>query len=275
MAYLRIANTFLSYKIYNYFILSKERPFIIKRNNLNKNYVAVVLSILILFFVDISNAQQNLILSTFAGSPLSKADQTGFYDLILIEAFQRSGLGIKIEHLPAERSLTNANNGLSDGDFVRVPGLDQIYPNLIIVPEKITDFEFVVFTRKPQIQINNWAACKIYNVGIVRGWKILEINLAGAHSLTKVKNQKLLFSMLAKNRADVVVYSRYEGYEMIHQMNLKDIRVLEPPLATKSMFLYLNKKHQKLVPEIAKNLYNMKNDGTLKTISEKTLGKYF
>lgn len=80
--------------------------------------------------------------------------------------------------------------------------------------------------------------------------------------------------MLAKKRADIVVYSRFEGYEMIRQLNLKTIRVIEPPLATRAMFLYLNKKHGLLVPKIAKHLKIMKQDGTFNQIIEKTLKPY-
>ena len=57
-------------------------------------------------------ADSSLVLSTFVGSPYSNQQKTGFYDLILQEAFSRIGRKIDIEHLPAERSITNANLGL-------------------------------------------------------------------------------------------------------------------------------------------------------------------
>lgn len=219
-------------------------------------------------------AEQTLFLTTFAGPPLSRADQTGFYDRILAEAFHRAGLTLQIAHLPAERSLTNANTGITDGDFVRISGLDRLYTNLLRVPEKIADFEFVAFTGNPTIQIGDWAGCKPYNVAIVRGWKILETNLADVSSLVKVKNQQLLFTLLAKHRVDIVIYSRFEGYEMTKQLGLHAVRALDPPLATREMFLYLNKKHRRLIPVIAKQLRIMKHDGTFDRIVEKTLNPY-
>jgi polar amino acid transport system substrate-binding protein len=235
----------------------------------------LVFPLYLFFFTGIVNAQPPLNLSTFAGPPLSTIDRRGFYDLVLTEAFNRSGISINISHLPAERSLTNADAGITDGDFVRINGLEQLYPNLIQIPEKIADFEFVAFTKKSEIQIKNWEDCKAYNVAIVKGWKILETNLAGSYSLKKIKNQKLLFTMLANNRTDIVVYSRFEGYEMIKQLNLKNILVIEPPLATREMFLYLNKKHHKIVSGIVENLRNMKQDGTFKRIADEVLNPYF
>jgi len=98
--------------------------------------------------------------------------------------------------------------------------------------------------------------------------------LIDVKSLKKVKNQKLLFSILGKHRTDMVVYSHFEGQEMIKKLGLQSIRVLEPPLATREMFLYLNKKHLLLVPEIAKQLRILKADGTYDHILKKTLGPY-
>ena len=61
---------------------------------------------------------------------------------------------------------------------------------------------------------------------------------------------------------------------MIERLGLQSIRVLEPPLATREMFLYLNKKHLPLIPALTKQLRSMKDDGTYDRIFEKTLGPY-
>ena len=79
---------------------------------------------------------------------------------------------------------------------------------------------------------------------------------------------------MGKQRADMAVYSRFEGQEMIDQLGLQSIRALEPPLATRAMFLYLNKKHLQLIPALTKQLQNMKDDDTYDRIFEKTLGPY-
>jgi polar amino acid transport system substrate-binding protein len=216
--------------------------------------------------------QQPVVLTTSMTSPLSKIDQSGFYDQILIEAFRRVGQPVQIMHLPTERSISNANLGITDGEFPRISGLDRLYPNLLKVPEKVDAFDFVAFTWRSDIQLEDWASCRPYDIAIVRGWKILESNLTDVKSLVTVRNQEVLFSFLAKHRTDIAVYSRFEGEEMIKGVGLQEIRALEPPLATRDMFLYLNKKHHRLIPEIAKQLRSMKNDGTYDRIRKKTLG---
>ena len=228
----------------------------------------------LLCLVDNSHAQQPLALTTSMTSPLSREDQTGFYDQVLIEAFRRVDQPIQITHLPTERSITNANLGITDGELPRISGLDSLYPNLIQVPEKIVDFEFVAFTWRTDNQLTDWNSCKPYNIAIVRGWKILETNLFDVKSLVRVKNQKLLFSLLEEHRVDIVVYSRFEGYEIIKKLGIESVWTLEPPLAIREMFLYLNKKHHFMIPTIAKQLRNMKHDGTYDRILNKTLGPY-
>lgn len=219
-------------------------------------------------------ASAPLVLGTFAGPPLSNESQTGFYDLVLGEAFRRIKQPLAIVNLPAERSLLNANNGITDGDFVRISGLERLYPDLIKVPEKIVDFEFVAFSRNVRMKTSSWASLKPYDVAIVRGWKILEENIVDTRSLVRTKDQLQLFRLLANERTDIVIYSRFEGYALLKDLGLKDVTALEPPLAVREMYLYLNRKHQALIPTLAKALREMKTDGTYRAIRLKTLGPY-
>lgn len=235
---------------------------------------SLVFFFLVLLLISSNTFAQSLTLSTFAGPPLSNSNQTGLYDLIIKEAFRREGINIKIIQLPAERSLKNANEGITDGDFVRIKGLETIYTNLLRLPEKITDFEFVGFSKNASITITDWESLKPYDIAIVRGWKILETNIIGCRSLVKTKNQDLLFTMLQKNRIDIVIYSRFEGYELIHKLGIDGVHALEPPLEVKEMYLYLNKKHRKIVQSLSNHLKTMKKDGSFNLIKSKVLTPY-
>lgn len=242
-------------------------------NRTNTMKPLILFICLLLGFVPNGFGEKTLSLNTFAGPPLSNERQTGFYDLIIREGFKRIGIKINISHLPAERSLKNANSGIDDGDFVRISGLSRIYPNLLQVPEKITDFEFVVFTKNKTVAVKNWQSLYPYNVAIVRGWKILEENLASA-VLFRVKNQNLLFNMLNKSRTDFVVYSKFEGLWIIKKKKYQEIRALSPPLAVREMFLYLHKKHKNLVHPLSETFKQMKRDGSFDEIAEKSLKPY-
>lgn len=217
------------------------------------------------------HAQQPLSLNTFAGPPLSTVSHNGYYDRILLEAFSRLKIPIIIGHLPAERSLQNADRGIDDGDFVRIAGLERRYRNLVMVPEQLDDFEFVAFSTTVNLTDSSWAALAPYHVGIVRGWKILEENLAGVKKLTSAKNQEQLFTLLKNGRVDVVIYARHEGYGLVKQLGIANCRVQNSPLAVRPMYLYLNKKHAGLVAPLAAVLKKMKEEDVFVNIGRQTL----
>ena len=181
---------------------------------------------------------------------------------------------MKIVQLPSERALVNADEGIDDGNFARVEGLDKQYPNLIQVPEEITRFEFVAFSRGMKFKTEKWDSLKPYNVGIITGWKILEANITGTKSLTKVADEKMLFSLLKQDRADIVVYDRRQGRVVLKKLKMDYINILEPPLAVKSMYPYLNKKHKDLVPKLTETLRAMKKDGTYQKIVDEVLREF-
>lgn len=213
-----------------------------------------------------SAAQQAIVLNTANESPNSTKDFKGINDLILKEAFKRIGYDLKIIHLPSERALINANDGVEDGNFARVAGLSSLYPNLIQVPEEITNFEFVVFSKKSGIVIKDWKNLKPFHVGIVTGWKILETNITGAKSLTKVKDGSILFKLLREDRLEIIVYDKRQGLVLLKELAMKDIYIIEPPLAVKGMFVYLHQRHKELAPKLAAAIRGMKKDGTYQKI---------
>lgn len=234
------------------------------------------ISILIVFMISLllvtaARAQTSLVINSDDGPPYATDNFTGICDKIMIEAFRRIGVPLKIVRLPSERALLNADEGIDDGNYSRVEGLEKQYTNLIRVPEEITRFEFVAFSRNKGINLSGWNSLKPYNVGLVTGWKILEYNITDVKSLVMVKNGEMLFNLLKHDRADIVVYDRRQGMVLLQKLNADDIAILEPPLAVRSMYPYLNKKHKELVPLLAKTLREMKKDGTYKKIVDAVL----
>lgn len=230
--------------------------------------------VVLVFFPAYAIAGQIIHIATADGPPLSKPDNTGMHDLIMQEAFSRIGYDLQIVHLPAERAMINANEGIEDGVYVRIAGLEKLYPNLHRVSEKITDYEFVAFTKKIDAATTDWTALRPYDVGIIRGWKILEMNIRDTKSLTKVNTPVLLFTLLQNDRVDLVVYNRLDGYGVMRDLGLEGITTLEPPLAVRAMFLYLHDSRRHLAPKLAAALQEMKQDGTYAAIANQVLSDY-
>lgn len=206
--------------------------------------------------------QQTLVINAPTDSPLTNEARTGFLDVLAKEALRRIGVGLEIIKLPAERALINANAGIDDGVLNRIAGLEKVYPNLVRVPEKNMDMDFVAFTKRVEVQTDGWRTLKPFSIGIIKGWKILENNIPGAATVTLAEDAEQLFRLLEKDRVDLVLYSRWMGLARIKRHNLSGVRVLTPPLVTKEMFMYLHKKHKPLVPKIAAALRAIKAEGT-------------
>lgn len=194
-------------------------------------------------------------------APLTTQAGDGFLDTIVGEAFRRAGLRLKLVRLPAERGLINANAGIEDGDLSRIAGLENIYPNLVRVPEKTLDMHFVAFARAANPLQASWEALETLAVGHIKGWKIFEQNLRPATHITTTDNAVQLFTILEKNRIDVALYDRWQGYALAKRMQIDGIHVAEPPLAVREMFIYLHRRHAAKVPAIAAALRAIKAEG--------------
>lgn len=205
--------------------------------------------------------QHTLILNDTNEPPFTSAERTGFLDIILSEIFHRTGLHLKLVKVPAERALMNANAGIEDGDLSRIAGLEKDYPNLVRVPEKLIDWTFVAFTRYDKPAQANWDTLEPLTVGHIKGWKIFEKNLRPATLITTADNPSQLFAMLGKDRVDVALYERWMGSALVKQMNMGDVRIVEPPLAVREMFIYLHRRHADKIPAIVAALRAIKREG--------------
>lgn len=214
-----------------------------------------------------------LVLNDTNEPPYTTPERTGFLDVIAGEAFRRIGFELRLVKLPPERGLINANAGIEDGDMARIAGLEKQYPNLMRVPEKLVDWEFSAFSKDTSIP-SSWKAIRQRSVGHIKGWKIYEQNLAGAEHVTTADDPGQLFRLLDLNRIEVALYERSLGAALAKQQGLKTVLPLAPPLATREMFIYLNKRHTELVPRLADALRAMKRDGFYQRMYNEKLKPY-
>ena len=213
---------------------------------------------------------------TAAGSTaITNDEQTGFADLVVGEAFKRIGYQLETIHLPAERALINANRGIDDGDLIRIAGLQKKYPNLVQVPEAVMVIDMVLFSKNfPTFQVNGWESVASHSLAIISGWKIMEKNFArlgGKVKIIKTDTAEQSFTLLAKDRVDFMAYSNWSGLGYLKAHNITDITLLKPPLASPKFYVYLHKKHNKIVPQLAEALRQIKADGSFERIFNKRL----
>lgn len=225
-------------------------------------------------FMQVVESAPVILLNTTGQSPLNTDNQKGFMDEVAAEAFRRINVKLQTVHLPAERGLKYSNRGIIDGELVRVKGIDKRYTNLIRVPEKIMDWEFVTFSYKPVSLANGWKDLSGKSVAHINGWKILEKNIPANSEVIRVSNVDYLFNLLRRNRTDYAIYEKWGGKYLLSMMSMNDVILGQPPLAVKEVFIYLHKKHKALVPQLTKALVSMKKDGSYKKLVNKHLKSF-
>lgn len=212
-----------------------------------------------------------LVLNDTNEAPYTTPAGDGFLDVVAGEAFRRAGLHLRLVKLPAERALINADKGIEDGDLTRIAGLEKVYPNLIRVPEKLLDWNFAAFTRQSNLGAATWADLEPLSIGHIKGWKIYERSLLPGTHITTADDPEQLFAMLDKNRIDVALYERWMGDALVKNMNLRSIRIMEPSLAVREMYIYLNRRHANKVAAIAAALRAIKTEGLYRKICREKL----
>ena len=69
-----------------------------------------------------------------------------------------------------------------------------------------------------------------------------------------------------EGRVDVVLYTRADGILLARELGLYSVAPLSPSLRDVDLYLYLNRKHEPLVPRLAQALREMKADGSYNRI---------
>lgn len=230
--------------------------------------VFLALSLLALAF---SAHGEPLRLNSGVGAPYFKENKQGFLDLLVPAVFHRIGVDAEaLRYAGAERAMINANSGIDDGVAMRIKGLESAYPNLIRVEEKVIDNEFIAYSTRLRVATTSFAVLKDYQVGFINGWKVFESGLPPGTPVTKVQDAAQLFTLLANDRVDVILFERWQGNQILQERGIK-AQMLRPPLVTTEMFMYLHRKHAHLVEPAARALRAMKADGSYQRIAAQTL----
>lgn len=207
-------------------------------------------------------------------STLLEADPaTTVAERIVREAYRRLGRELEVQAMPGERSLLSANSGETDAELYRKAGIDKLYPNLLMVPVALQQYEIVVFTKSRQLSVHGWESLRPYRLGFVKGIKIIEENTVGMQSET-VATMQQAFSKLELGRTDVVLANRISGLASLRQHQFGGVRVLQPSLAVFPVFHYLNKKHEPLLPRLTAVMRELEQERFIQRVQDEVLSGY-
>lgn len=185
---------------------------------------------------------------------------------ILTEAYQRIGITIKFTPYPAQRGLIYADRGTTDGEAGRLKKIKHLYPNLLMVPVPIFINNTTAFTKHLDLKVTKWDDLRPYSINTMIGLKHTEEKLKGFERVINVARIQDAFKKLNMDRTDIVIFSLYDGLNIINKLGLENIRALS--FEEISSYHFIHQKHSALLPAITEALQQMEKEGRLNAIAK-------
>jgi polar amino acid transport system substrate-binding protein len=236
-----------------------------------KLWVRFSFQCLIFLLISGNLAAQALRLNSNDAYPRSAPDKSGFEDKILQEALKSLGLDFERITIPSERALLLANAGEIDGDYVRISGLERNYPNLVMVAEPITTFDFVAYSLTDSGPFDTWESLRDVPIAHITGWKIIEERTKDHPDVSRARDENTLFELLSMGRVRAIIYERLEGRRILQRMGLSSAVQEGAALEQRDMHLYLHKKHLELAGRLSDSLARLRVEGRTAAIVQSIL----
>ena len=222
---------------------------------MNKYILALLMLCLIGYEVQASNTEKiHFIITQVVKGPL--ADQG---KRTLEAAYSKLGYTIEFEFLQSELALQKSNEGLTDGEMLRVVGIEKNYPNLIPVPVPYLVAENVLFASEDwSKEVKEWddlipIVKDQARIGLRVGLKKAEQQLNSRNiPYTGTQTTEEAMEMLSEGRIKLVYEERLTGLAIIKRLGLKNVKALEPPLDSVALYHYVYKRNGFLIPKLEK-----------------------
>lgn len=185
-------------------------------------------------------------------------------------AFSKHNIKFSLRTYPSARALISANDGYADGDAYRVFDLHKKtggkFSNLIRVDVPYISIYFTAFVKDKGIKITGWKDLANYRVAVNRGNKTMEAHVnkfVPSERQSVIHSYKQAFAMLLLDRVDIVIGKPIVGANYVKNNNL----YMTGKFQFQDIYMYLHKKHKKLIPKIEMELQKMKESGELQKIN--------
>lgn len=185
-----------------------------------------------------------------------------FASAILIDAYARIGMEAEDQMPTGERTLKALNAGEYFGDVIHMDGFVKMYPNLIRVPHSLVPYYAMVYTDGRSLPVKTWTDLEPYKVCILSGIKSIEISTSTLSRVTSVARYQSIFQMLRIGRCDVAVLPQ-SIWLKADTVDMRGIRVLEPPLQSWPLYHHIHKSNAAVLPLLTEALLAMEKSGEL------------
>ncbi len=180
---------------------------------------------------------------------------------LLEQVYLQLGYQVQYSRVPLARSFVEANAGRLDGLRARVKDAASEYPNLILVPTPLLEFEIISIADRRRCGLcdSDW----LNTVVTTQGFKALEDLLSQSKwnwHVEYVARQTQAINMVLQGKVDAAIISDVNLPEDYTQLN---VHWVKNSLAVYRDYHFVNKKHRLLVPKIVQILEQMEQDGRL------------
>lgn len=170
----------------------------------------------------------------------------------LARAYRQLGYQIRVEHLPAGRSLAMANDGRYDGELFRIADIAQDYPNLVKVPVPLATIQLHAFTRQQIALPNDWTLQRNLRIGYVRGFRLAsQVQTHG--QVVQVTTAAQAVQMLLQDRIDVLLEDEATVRSVLGP-SMSEVNMSPEVLVQAELFHFLHAKHRAVATQLAKVL---------------------
>lgn len=193
--------------------------------------------------------------------------------LVMKEVYKQLGHELDVRLMPGLRAQESANNGVVDGEVMRIFAYGDQTPNVIRVPTPYYSVKTVVYRLKgSDVDVKSKDDLNRYKSIIVRGVKHTDkiTRNIDNKNVKVIDSPEAMMRFLNKGRAQLALTNPLEGDLVIKKLGYNSLELIEPPLAELPLYHYVHKDHAELVPLIDQKLIELKANGQLDVLLEKS-----
>ncbi|WP_249351796.1 substrate-binding periplasmic protein [Pseudoalteromonas citrea] len=183
---------------------------------------------------------------------------------MLPEIYNRLGIKVIISPLPGKRAQQEAQSGLKDGEVMRIYSYGTETPSTIRIPTPYYQLETMAFIRADSnIKINTIKDLKQYQIVKVRGVKHTNNITKGMTNVKDLDTTTQMLRLVSAGLADVALTNTVDGLVALKKLKITNVRPISKSLDRQSLYHYVHKSLQHLVPKVDQEIKKMKETGDL------------
>ncbi|MGM9483898.1 substrate-binding periplasmic protein [Roseateles sp. NT4] len=180
---------------------------------------------------------------------------------VLSRALQRLGLSVRFDALPLRRSLRMTEQGQLDGETLRIRGIVEGHPHLLLVPVAIATVRVVGWVRQRAPGPGDWSALPQLRVGYPRGIVLIENLLTGVPQKIEATTHADLLRLLRSHAIDIALLTLAAGEPEPDAEQMAGLALMPSPLSTTPLHPLLHESHRELLPRLTATLQQMEDSG--------------